>query len=230
MTHRALPILLVLPLAGLASLAGATGAEDGAPLPSPSSFVLDGGDSEASPAAIADEASPTLLARVQEAAEQAAAEEPPPTARPTAYQYSEGYATRLKVHKYASFATLPIFVAQAIVGQKLYDGDTSLKGAHTGLVAATAGLFAVNTVTGVWNLREGRKDPNHRTKRMIHGLLMFVADAGFVATGVLAPHEREVELGQPLNGGGGGDPATHRAVAYASMGVATVSYLMMLVH
>ena len=51
----------------------------------------------------------------------------------------------------------------------------------------TAALFAVNTVTGVWNLSEGRKDPNHRTKRMVHGILMAVADAGFVATGVMTP-------------------------------------------
>ncbi len=47
---------------------------------------------------------------------------------------------------------------------------------------------------------------------------MLGADAGFVATGMLAPNKE----------GEGGNRSTHRAVAYTSMGVATVSYLMML--
>ena len=114
---------------------------------------------------------------------------PAPAPRAMAFEYSDGYRTRLKIHKYASFATLPLFVAQFVVGQKLYNGDgsDSMRSVHAALAAARRVLFGVNTVTGVWNLHEGRKDPNHRTKRMVHGILMAVADAGFVATGVLAP-------------------------------------------
>jgi hypothetical protein len=154
-------------------------------------------------------------------------EQAAPAPRPKAFEYSDGYYTRLKIHKYASFAMLPLFVAQYAVGQKLYNGNASdgTRSLHSGLAAGTAVLFGVNTVTGVWNLREGRKDPNHRTKRMVHGVLMLVADAGFVATGMLAP-DNEHEGG----GGGSENASTHRTVALTSMGIATVAYLMMLIH
>ena len=142
-------------------------------------------------------------------------------------EYSDGYRTRLKVHKYASFATLPLFAAQFAVGQKLYDGNASdgTRSAHSALAAGTGVLFGVNTVTGIWNLRDGRQDPNHRTKRRIHGFLMMAADVGFVATGMLAPDDEEGG-----GEGGSGNRSTHRTVALTSMGVATVAYLMMLFH
>jgi hypothetical protein len=149
--------------------------------------------------------------------------EPAPAPRPMAFEYSDGYRTRLKVHKVASFATLPLFIAQYAVGQKLYDGNASdsTRSVHGALAASTAVLFGVNTVTGGWNLYEGRKDPNRSKKRLIHGILMLVADAGFVATGMTAPDD---------DGEGGVSPSTHRTIAISSMGVATVSYLMMLIH
>jgi hypothetical protein len=151
-----------------------------------------------------------------------------PVRRPVPVEYSEGYKTRAKIHKITSFATLPLFVANYFVGQELYNnpGDESMKGAHGGLVAGTAVLFGANTVTGVWNLYEGRKDPNHRTKRMTHGILMIAADVGFMATAALAPesegeHDRAYDDYTNQRG-------THRAVALTSMGIATVSYLIML--
>ena len=127
-----------------------------------------------------------------------------------------------------SFATLPLFVANYLVGQDLYNnpGDESMKGAHVGLVTGTAVLFGVNTVTGAWNLWEGRKDPNHRKLRMTHGILMIAADVGFLATAALAP-ESEYESGAISQDPGSGR-STHRAVALTSMGVATFSYLLML--
>ena len=147
--------------------------------------------------------------------------------RPRAFEYSDGYRTRLKIHKYASFATVPVFVAQFAVGQKLYNGtgSDSTRSLHTALAAATGALFGVNTVTGVWNLSEGRKDPNHRSKKLVHGILMMAADGGFVATAAMAPH-----LHRRDGTSGGVSPATHRAIALTSMGVASVSYLMMLFH
>jgi hypothetical protein len=152
-----------------------------------------------------------------------------PTARrPVPVEYSEGYKTRAKIHKISSFATLPLFVANYFVGQDLYNnpGDESMKGAHGALVAGTAVLFGVNTVTGAWNLWEGRKDPNHRTKRMTHGILMMAADVGFLATAALAPDSEGDEHGGSYSSSDG--RSTHRAVALTSMGIATVSYLIML--
>lgn len=115
------------------------------------------------------------------------------------------------------------------MGQKLYanPGDESLKGAHAGFAAATGVLFGVNTVTGVWNLWEGRKDPNHRTRRMAHGILMIAADAGFLATAMLAPDSEHDEIG-PVYRDLSRERRTHRAVALTSLGVATFSYLLML--
>ena len=112
--------------------------------------------------------------------------------------YSDGYNLRLKIHKYASWATVPLFVSQAIVGQKLYDGDASstLKSTHSALAATTGVLFGVNTITGAWNLWEGRKDPNGRTRRIIHSVLMLAADAAFLATAGNAPESEHGEVGR----------------------------------
>jgi hypothetical protein len=97
-------------------------------------------------------------------------------------------------------------------------------------VAASIGvLFGVNSVTGVWNLMESRKNPAGRTRRTVHGILMLAADAGFVATGLLAPGEGGGEDGQSgRTQASSGSRSTHRAVALSSMGVALASYLMML--
>src|SRR5512143_576361 len=228
-------------------LAGAANIASGAPLTDlvvpEGGLVIDGGDVEAARAAegscvvepsLADAIAPTPSLAASALAAGTAAPQAPggspatPARRPVAFEYSDGYQTRLQIHKYASYATLPLFVAQFAVGQKLYDGNGSdgTRTAHGALVGGTALLFGVNTVTGVWNLREGRKDPNHRTKRMLHGLLMLAADGGFVATGLLAP-EGEHELRDGFERPGGGHSrSTHRALALGSMGVATVSYLM----
>jgi hypothetical protein len=144
--------------------------------------------------------------------------------RPKAFSYSNAYTVRRRIHRYASFATIPLFIAEVAVGQKLYGStaSASLRSAHSGLAAGIGVLFGVNSVTGVWNLWESRKDPNGRGKRMFHGILMLAADGGFVATGALAPHREERDLRTS------GSAATHRAVALGSMGVAVVSYIYML--
>jgi hypothetical protein len=234
MTSRVAPLSVPAVLAAAAVLASPAGTIAApsvvSPLPA-AGFVLDGGDIEAGSLAwespdrvVTPGGEPSLAASVAALPLQSLAEaEQAPAPRPMAFEYSDGYRLRLKIHKYASFATLPLFVAQYAVGQKLYDGNASdsLRSAHSALAASTAVLFGVNTVTGVWNLYEGRKDPNGGTKRKVHGFLMLAADAGFVATGMLAPdHEGE----------GGGSASTHRTVALASMAVATVAYLMMLIH
>ena len=144
------------------------------------------------------------------------------TAPPKAFEYSDAYNTRRKIHFYASFATLPLFAAQYVLGDKLFDREPgenggSTKSAHSAAAIGIEALFGINTVTGVWNMWEARKDPNGRAKRLTHGLMMLGADVGFVATGLLAPDDDSTD-----------GRSTHRNVALASMGVATASYLIML--
>ncbi len=192
-------------------------------------FVLDGADAEAAPANPLLDAAPAAAPAGPVAASVAALDaQPAPAARrPVAFEYSDGYYTRLKIHKWASFATLPLFATQVVLGQKLYDGtgSDSTRSAHNAVAAGTGVLFGVNTVTGVWNLVEGRKDPNRKKKVVAHSVLMLIADAGFAATGLLAPsHEHE----NGFESSSGVSQSTHRTIALSSMGVATLSYLVML--
>jgi|WetSurMetagenome_2_1015567.scaffolds.fasta_scaffold48430_2 hypothetical protein len=147
--------------------------------------------------------------------------------RPVAVEYSHAYEVRRTIHKWASIATVPLFAAEFAVGQSLYNntsGSDSKRGLHSALAGSIAGLFAVNSVTGVWNLWEGRKDPNGRTRRVLHGILMLAADAGFVATGATAPDGEHGRNGTIDTSG----RSRHRAIALTSMGTALASYLMML--
>jgi len=238
---RGVPTLFVAVL--LASVSNAAWAASPTDLVVPEGgLVLDGGDLEASAAQasrpdLRASGIPTMspLAAGAVAAlydsQATSGAQASPARRPVAFEYSEGYQKRLKIHKYASFATLPLFVAQFAVGQKLYNGNGSdgTRTAHGILAGSTAVLFGLNTVTGVWNLSEGRKDPSHHTKRMVHGILMAVADAGFVATGIMTPHHEHDEGGFTYQQSGTSQ-STHRAVALTSMGIATVAYLMMLIH
>src|SRR5258708_7754445 len=70
---------------------------------------------------------------------------------PPAVEYSDAYHTRAKVHRLASFATLPLFVTEGVLGQSLYNNPTNgKKDAHLVVATAIGGLFGINTVTGVW--------------------------------------------------------------------------------
>jgi hypothetical protein len=142
--------------------------------------------------------------------------------RTRSVEYSDAYFTRLTIHKYASYAMLPMFVAQYVAGEQLMDkGDDApgwARDSHGALAAGVAGLFAVNTVTGGWNLWEGRHDPEGRTRRLLHGGLMLLADAGFAATGVLAEDAEENSSRRNL----------HKDVALGSMAVSLISYAIML--
>jgi hypothetical protein len=146
-----------------------------------------------------------------------------------AVEHSDAYQIRAKIHKYSSFATLPLFAVEIALGQSLYNttpGTTAgaNRGAHALVGAGIVGLFGLNTVTGAWNLfGEGWSDKQGRTLRLVHGLLMMAADVGFLATTASAP-----------NSGKRGaltfdtSRVTHRDLAYVSISVATTSYLLML--
>lgn len=145
-----------------------------------------------------------------------------PASRDTVFEYSAAYYKRLDIHRVGSYAMLPLFAFQYIAGSQLYDKSFDAPGwAKTGhRVAATgvAALFAVNTVTGVMNLYEGRKDPDERKRKIFHAVMMLAADAGFAATGILADRAESSPDDRDL----------HRAVALTSVGVATIGYLSML--
>ncbi len=146
--------------------------------------------------------------------------------RPKAYEYSDAYLTRGKIHQYASFATLPLLGTELWLGQSLYNDPQSLtsgkRTAHGIVGASLIGLFGVNSVTGLWNLLESSDAPGHN-KRLVHGILMLVAGGGFVAAAVTAPgHSRNSLVNFDANA------ATHRNIAYFSIGTATAGYLLML--
>jgi hypothetical protein len=144
--------------------------------------------------------------------------------RPKAVEYSNGYGTRLAIHRYASYAELPLFATEYVLGEKILKDErtgqrapSGTRSAHTVVAGALGALFAVNTVTGVWNMIEARHDPSGRTRRNLHGLSMLLADAGFLYTASLAGGAKE-----SIDGAN-----RHRNAAIASIGVATASTLMM---
>jgi hypothetical protein len=117
---------------------------------------------------------------------------------------------------------VPLFTAQYLVGQELYEGttgDDGPKDAHETLATGIGALFAVNTVTGAWNLWEARRDPNGRTRRWVHGVTMLAAGAGFVATAAAAPDDDD---------GNSSGKELHRTLAISSASVATAGWLLML--
>ena len=163
--------------------------------------------------------SPVLQAIAAEEAAKKQTQAPPPP-----FVYSDGYHVRLKIHKLSSFTYLPLVGAQAVLGKMIYDNPTPARRSwHKGVAFGIYGLFGVNTVTGAWNLIEGRKDPNGRTRRVIHSLLMMASDVGFLATAVSHPSSHEPDPFKYIN-----DRSTHRNIAIASISTATVGYLIML--
>lgn len=149
--------------------------------------------------------------------------------RARSVQYSDFYYTRLDIHRVASYTMLPLFAIEYLAGEKLLTRGKAAplwaERAHKPVAIALGGLFAVNTVTGVWNLWDARKDRAGRRRRTVHSVLMLVADAGFVWAAHLAPAPAVIEA-RVQRGETGWTP--HKRVAVASMGLATASYLMML--
>jgi hypothetical protein len=144
-----------------------------------------------------------------------------------AVEHSDAYETRKKIHKAASFTTLPLFAAEVALGSSLYNNTTpsnAVKSAHGIVGAGIIGLFAVNTVTGAWNLLgEDRQDPKGGKLRIVHALLMMAADVGFVATSMSGPSSGgRRALTFPT------DEVTHRNLALISIGIGTTGYSVML--
>ena len=148
-------------------------------------------------------------------------------ARAKAYTYSDNYYWRLKWHKRMSWAMLPLFAASYFSGQEMLDASSEGREAamwasnlHGPAATGSAILFTANTITGGMNLWEGRHNPAGRTRRLVHSALFVASSAGFVYAGTQLANDAEQSQDKRLQ---------HRNVAIASMSVATLSWLIMLI-
>lgn len=141
--------------------------------------------------------------------------------RPRAFEYSDGYLTRLGLHRALSWAMIPLFLGSGYTGFELrrkgFDAPEWTRDLHGPLAAGTAALFGMNTLTGSLNLIEGWNNPVGRTKRMVHAALFVAAGAGF--TYVIAAGDNIRETGNGNH--------WHRDVALGSMTFSVVSWAMM---
>lgn len=190
-----------------------------APLEQPAAIV-----SDSNPIAVGVVSRPVALTRRDDTPQDT-------VRRRKAVVLSDWYARRLRIHRYGSYAMLPLFAGEFILGQKLlsqkdgvYDGtrrvpiDANLRRNHRSVAIGVGGLFALNTTTGLWNLWEARHDGSASKKRTLHVLSMLSADAGFALAGKMgstAVHKRP------------SDARAHRNVALASIGLATFGTSLM---
>jgi hypothetical protein len=160
--------------------------------------------------------------------QQATQDNPAQPLHTAAIEHSDAYQKRAKIHKYASFATLPLFAAELALGQSIYDTPTNVgakRNAHIIVGTGIIGLFGVNTVIGAWNLfGEGWTDKEGRTLRVMHGLLMMASDAGFLATWATGPNSHSLRGASTFEA----SKVMHRNLAIVSIGSGTVGYLLML--
>jgi hypothetical protein len=139
--------------------------------------------------------------------------------RRRAVELSDWYYRRLEIHRLGSYAELPLFAAEWVVGDKLMARGTPIAGwvkpTHVGLATTIGGLFGLNTLTGGWNLVEGWSQLGDKRNLVVaHTVLMLAADGGLATASAIAGKGADAER-------------RHRAVAVASMGAATVSTVMM---
>lgn len=154
---------------------------------------------------------------------------PADTVRPRAraIEVSDAYELRLRIHRYASYTIIPLFVVQSVAGNQLLQADKSgatrpgwAKTVHSAGAAGLGAIFTLNTVTGLWNLYESRGNTNGRTKRWLHSALMLGSDAGFTYTGLVLASDAKNDQSAREN---------HRNYAYYSMGAALAGYGIMLI-
>lgn len=120
---------------------------------------------------------------------------------------------------------IPVLGVQYWTGQKLYDAQKSgferedwAKTLHGASAVGVAGIFGINTITGVWNLWDSRHTEDHRWLRLSHSVIMLGADAAFAYTGLKLAGEAE-DSQQKRD--------EHRRVALYAIGVSTASGVVM---
>lgn len=144
-------------------------------------------------------------------------------ARPRAIAYSDAYGARLTLHRRLSWAMLPLFALSYFSGDQILENGSDApawaRNLHRPAATGSALLFGANSITGYWNLWEGRHDPNHRKRRILHAVLFTTASAGFVYAGTQLAEDAEQSQSKRRQ---------HRNVALGSIGVSTGSWLLML--
>lgn len=140
--------------------------------------------------------------------------------RRKAIEYSDEYYSRLQLHRIGSWLEFPVFGTEYWLGQKLISGRDNgdwVKTTHAVVAGTLGGLFAINTLTGAWNLYESRHDTDQRALVWTHSVLMLASDAGFLITAMLAGDSED-----------SGDSRTqHRNAALISMSAASAGTLIM---
>jgi hypothetical protein len=153
----------------------------------------------------------------------------PDTVQRRAVTLSEGYYTRLDIHRYAGYAILPLFLVEYLAGQQLLTKGSEAplwaEKVHKPAAYAVAGIFTLNTVTGLINLAEASKVPQGKKRRWVHSVLMLAADVGMIYGVSVAPSTAQID--ERIAGGTVGGWTPHKIATVASMGVATVGYLLM---
>jgi hypothetical protein len=141
--------------------------------------------------------------------------------RRRAVEYSDEYYSRLQLHRWGSWLEFPVFGTEYWLGQKLMSRDEApagwVKPTHAVVAGALGGLFAINTITGVWNLYESRNDTDQRALVWTHSALMLASDAGFVITAMLAGDAEDSFRSRDR----------HRNAALVSMGIGGVGTIIM---
>ncbi len=150
-----------------------------------------------------------------------------PKRRAKAVVYSDAYATRLTIHRRLSWGMIPLFAASYFSGRELLkaadegrDAPSWARSVHAPAASGSAILFGANTITGAWNLWEGRTDANGRVRRVAHAVMFMVASGGFVYAGTMLAEDA---------GESPSHARRHRNVALGSIGISTASWLVMLI-
>lgn len=156
----------------------------------------------------------------------------PDTARrKRAITLSDGYYTRLDIHRAAGYAVLPLFAISYFSGQQeLTKGSAAPLWAdkvHRPSAYLLAGVFTLNTVTGLLNLSEANRVQHGKTRRWVHAALMLASDAAMIYGVAKAPSLSTIDDRIAAGKRGGWTP--HKSFTVASMSLATVGYLMMFV-
>lgn len=137
-------------------------------------------------------------------------------------EYSGFYRSRLKLHRILSYTMIPLFIGSYLTGEEILKNRTNppkwAATLHKPFAYATGAVFTVNTVTGLWNLWDGRKNPEGQVKRTIHSLLFMAATAGFTYAGTSLAHDAKNRDDRNH---------FHKTIAMASMGVSVLSWGMM---
>lgn len=149
---------------------------------------------------------------------------PPARARPRvqAVEVSEWYNRRLTIHRWLSYTSYPVFAFQYAAGREIWSKgrqapEWALDGHRVG-AATLAGIFTVNTITGVWNLVESRDVEEGRARRYVHAASMVIADAGFTWAGAVLSEQAERSTEKRK---------LHRTVALTSIGISVTSATLM---